>query len=130
REPRSARSTRGVHRLVLHVEIKRKGSVDPIIFPLLGSSNEESPGLPRVVRQRLLVRDMVHSGRMDPRVHRGALPLRDAYRLFGRREAHGVSAVYETWAESVADDDAVLALIGKLPAPKRQPNLVFAAARH
>src|SRR5699024_11524599 len=46
-----------------------------------------------------------------------------------RREARGVSLVYETWAEAVADDDAVLSLLNTLPPGKQQPNLVFAAAR-
>jgi hypothetical protein len=67
---------------------------------------------------------------MDPSIHRGDRPVADGYRHFARREAHGISAVYEAWANAVADDDAVLALIDTLPRPKRQPNLVFAAARH
>lgn len=67
---------------------------------------------------------------MDPAVHRGGLPLPDRYRRFAQHEARGVSAVYETWAHDVADDDGVLALLDTLPATKQQPNLVFAAARH
>lgn len=67
---------------------------------------------------------------MDPSIHRGERPLADGYRLFAGREAHGISAVYEAWATTVADDDEVLALLDALPRPKRQPNLVFAAARH
>ncbi|HEY4614106.1 MAG TPA: DUF2332 domain-containing protein [Citricoccus sp.] len=67
---------------------------------------------------------------MDPSIHRGERPVAEAYRRFARREAPGVSAVYEAWADAVADDDAVLALLDALPGPKRQPNLVFAAARH
>ncbi|MFZ3454296.1 DUF2332 domain-containing protein [Arthrobacter sp. 7Tela_A1] len=51
------------------------------------------------------------------------------YKRFAALEARGVSALYEEWAGSIADDDAVLTLIDSLPRPKRQPNLVFAAAR-
>lgn len=51
------------------------------------------------------------------------------YERFAAVEARGVSPVYEEWAASIADDDAVLVLIDSLPRPKRQPNLVFAAAR-
>lgn len=67
---------------------------------------------------------------MDPAVHRGELPLAEGYRRFAQREAHGVSAVYETWADRVADDEEMLSLLRTLPRAKRQPNLVFAAARH
>ena len=67
---------------------------------------------------------------MDPTIHRGGIPLPDRYRRFAQREARGVSAVYETWAHEVADDNAVLALLDTLPPTKQQPNLVFAAARH
>src|SRR5437016_1715579 len=52
------------------------------------------------------------------------------YRFFGRLEARGRSAVYETLAESVADDTALLTFIASLPPKKRQPNLLFAAARY
>ncbi|MFT2750249.1 DUF2332 domain-containing protein [Clavibacter sp. Sh2036] len=51
------------------------------------------------------------------------------YRRFAEVEARGVSDVYDDWASGVAEDDGVLALIAALPAGKRQPNLVFAAAR-
>jgi hypothetical protein len=44
-------------------------------------------------------------------------------------EAQGASACFEEWARGVADDPAVLAWLGGLPAAKQQPNLVFAAAR-
>jgi len=53
-----------------------------------------------------------------------------AYRLFARREARGRSAAYESLAESVADDAAVVDFIASLPPDKRQPQLVFAAARY
>ena len=53
-----------------------------------------------------------------------------AYRLFARREAWGRSAAYESLAESVADDVAVAGFVASLPPDKRQPNLLFAAARY
>jgi hypothetical protein len=52
------------------------------------------------------------------------------YRLFARQEARGRSAAYESLAESVADDDAVVEFIGSLPPGQRQPQLLFAAARY
>lgn len=52
------------------------------------------------------------------------------YRHFAEREARGESPCYEEWATSVATDPEVLALLADLPPPKRQPNLLFAAARH
>jgi hypothetical protein len=51
------------------------------------------------------------------------------YRVFGR-EAHGRSPLYETLAAAVADDDLILGFLGTLPWAKRQPNLLFAAARY
>ncbi|WP_137846455.1 DUF2332 domain-containing protein [Microbacterium sp. 2FI] len=56
-------------------------------------------------------------------------PLAATYDEFGRRWAHGTSPLYEDWATGIARDAEVLGLIRTLPAPKRQPNLVFAAAR-
>lgn len=55
--------------------------------------------------------------------------LREFYRDFARREAKGESLTFERWAAGVAEDPEVLALLAELPVPKRQPNLVFAAAR-
>jgi hypothetical protein len=52
------------------------------------------------------------------------------YRDFGRLEARGRSAAYETLAESVADDTALVSFIASLTPEKRQPNLLFAAARY
>lgn len=52
----------------------------------------------------------------------------ERYRAFAEVEARGMSVVYEAWALGVAGDDRVLALIDRLPAPKRQPNLLFSAA--
>jgi len=53
-----------------------------------------------------------------------------SYRVFARREARGRSAAYEALAESVADDSAVVDFIASLPPGKRQPQLMFAAARY
>ncbi len=50
------------------------------------------------------------------------------YRDFGERQA-GDSPCLTAWALGVADDPEVVALLETLPAGKRQPNLVFAAAR-
>ena len=52
------------------------------------------------------------------------------YRRFGRLEARGRSAAYEALAESVAGDAALVSFIASLPPEKRQPNLLFAAARY
>ena len=51
------------------------------------------------------------------------------YRMFGR-EAHGRSPAYESLAASVADDELILEFLATLPRAKRQPNLLFAAARY
>lgn len=53
----------------------------------------------------------------------------DRYRRFASAEARGQSDCYEAWANGVAGDEDLLALIDELPPAKRQPNLVFAAAR-
>lgn len=66
---------------------------------------------------------------MDPDIHRGQLAPAEVYRRFARTEARGSSATYEEWAEGLAEDPSVLDLLTGLPRPKRQPNLVFAAAR-
>jgi hypothetical protein len=52
------------------------------------------------------------------------------YRLFARQEAGGRSPAYQSLAESVADDTAVVGFLVSLPPGKRQPNLLFAAARY
>ena len=52
------------------------------------------------------------------------------FRLFAEREARGRSAVYESLAESVAGDAVVTDFVASLPPDKRQPNLLFAAARY
>jgi hypothetical protein len=52
------------------------------------------------------------------------------YRRFARLEARGRSPAYEALAMAVAGDRLVLAFLASLPAGKRQPNLLFAAARY
>ena len=54
----------------------------------------------------------------------------EAYRVFARQEVRGRSAADEALAESVADDAGARGLIASLPPDKRQPNLLFAAARY
>lgn len=66
---------------------------------------------------------------MDPAIHLGQRPVAKGYRQFAQREARDVSAVYENWATRVGADSSVLDLLATLPPGKRQPNLVFAAAR-
>src|SRR6266511_4363178 len=48
---------------------------------------------------------------------------------FAEREARGVSSTYERLSLAVARGDEVLALLGTLPAAKRQPNLLFGVVR-
>ena len=52
------------------------------------------------------------------------------YRSFARQQARGRSAAYESLAEAVAGDPGLCAYVASLPADKRQPNLLFAAARY
>jgi hypothetical protein len=51
------------------------------------------------------------------------------YRWFAENEAQGRSALFEEWAHGVAGDTEILTLLGQLPRPKRQPNLLFACSR-
>jgi hypothetical protein len=51
------------------------------------------------------------------------------YVEFAAREARGVSPVYERLALAVSGDREVLALLGRLPPVKRQPNLLFGVVR-
>jgi hypothetical protein len=53
----------------------------------------------------------------------------ERYRAFADVEARGMSDCYEAWAHGVAGDAATIDLINSLPSAKRQPNLVFSAAR-
>ncbi len=48
----------------------------------------------------------------------------EEYRAFGRQQARGRSPDYEVLAYAVAEDEAVLAFLVELPAPKRQTNLL------
>jgi hypothetical protein len=52
------------------------------------------------------------------------------YRTFARSEARGRSPAYEALAESVAGDAGLVGFVCSLPPAKRQPNLLFAAARY
>lgn len=51
------------------------------------------------------------------------------YRRFARTEAAGRSALYETFANHVAESSAALAFLKRLPQDRQQPNLLFAALR-
>ncbi|WP_129784508.1 DUF2332 domain-containing protein [Promicromonospora panici] len=52
------------------------------------------------------------------------------YAHFAESQAlNGGSPIYQDWARGVAADPEVCALLDGLPEPKRQPNLLFAAAR-
>jgi hypothetical protein len=59
----------------------------------------------------------------------GEQPTAQEYLDFGDRQARGSSECFSRWALAVADDPEVLSRIETLPPGKRQPNLVFAAAR-
>jgi hypothetical protein len=63
-------------------------------------------------------------GGLDP-----ALGTAENYRAFAA-EARGRSPAYELLARLVADDGVILRFLGTLPPAKRQPNLLFAAARY
>jgi hypothetical protein len=52
------------------------------------------------------------------------------YRRFALHEAAGRSPAYERLAQAVAEDSLVLSFLDGLPVPKRQPNLLFGAARY
>lgn len=58
----------------------------------------------------------------------GDLPTAEFYADFAEHEAVD-SPPYAAWARAVAEDTDLLALLAVLPEAKRQPNLVFAAAR-
>lgn len=55
--------------------------------------------------------------------------LADGYRRWADVEARDSSPQYEAWARAIASAPDALETIGALPHVKRQPNLVFAAAR-
>jgi hypothetical protein len=54
----------------------------------------------------------------------------EIYRRFAWQEARGRSPAYERLAGEVAGDADVLGFLDTLPPEKRQPNLLFAAARY
>ena len=54
----------------------------------------------------------------------------DRYLRFASFEARGESPCYQEWAQGVAADQELIGLIDELPEPRRQPNLLFAAARY
>lgn len=55
--------------------------------------------------------------------------LSEAYVRWADLEVRASSPLYADWALSIAADEQVLGLVLRLPGRKRQPNLVFAAAR-
>ena len=52
------------------------------------------------------------------------------YEGFARDYAKGESPTYLDWSLGGAGDPDLLGRLGELPPPRRQPNLLFAAARH
>lgn len=67
---------------------------------------------------------------MEPMTELESETLRRYYRHFAEVEAADTSPLYAEWAAGVADDDEIVDLLLSLPRPKRQANLLFAAARH
>ena len=59
-----------------------------------------------------------------------ATAVAQVYRVFARHEARGRSAAYASLAESVAADAVLTRFVASLPRAKRQPQLLFAAARY
>ncbi|MFT3796994.1 DUF2332 domain-containing protein [Microbacterium sp.] len=53
----------------------------------------------------------------------------ERYARFARDEAPGRSEVYAQWAAGVAADPEALRVLARIPAPHRQPPLVFAVTR-
>lgn len=53
----------------------------------------------------------------------------ERYAGFARNEARHHSEVYQDWAEQLSCDAQTVELVAQLPRDKRQPNIVFAAAR-
>jgi hypothetical protein len=52
------------------------------------------------------------------------------YRAFAEREVRDISPRYERFALGVAEDADVIGFLESLPRAKRQPNLLFAAAKY
>jgi hypothetical protein len=55
--------------------------------------------------------------------------VRERFARFAADEAPGRSPVYEAWALRVASDEALAAVLARIPAAHRQPPLVFAVTR-
>jgi hypothetical protein len=62
--------------------------------------------------------------------HESDLSISENYRRFAHLEAAGHSRAYQELAEFVAEETTVLEFLGRLAPEKRQPNLLFAAARY
>ncbi|MVU76323.1 DUF2332 family protein [Nocardia sp. ET3-3] len=54
----------------------------------------------------------------------------ERYRSFAEAEVRGYSPCYGRWGLGIAGDAELLGLIDTLPVNKRQPNLIFGAARY
>ena len=57
------------------------------------------------------------------------VPVAQLYADFAVREARGASPTYERLSLAIARDTELLALLARLAAPKRQPNLLLAVVR-
>lgn len=66
---------------------------------------------------------------MAIRGHDPALSVAENYRAFAA-EARGRSPMYESLAAAAAGDSLIMGFLDSLPTDKRQPNLLFAAARY
>jgi hypothetical protein len=99
----------------------RRPSVDgeraAMVYRLPGMIEDFVPGWP------------VPSGYVWMHGHDLGLNATENYRAFAA-DARGRSPLYESLAEAVAGDEAILRFLGSLPPEKRQPNLLFAAARY
>lgn len=58
-----------------------------------------------------------------------AADVAERYRAFAATQAADSSPTLRRWADAVAEDRELLALLAPLPSAKQQPNLLFAAAR-
>ncbi|MEL5992430.1 DUF2332 domain-containing protein [Microbacterium phosphatis] len=67
---------------------------------------------------------------MDPDVDENSTAfVAERFARFARDEAPGRSEVYRGWAQRVASDEALAAVLARVPAAHRQPPLVFAVTR-
>ena len=62
--------------------------------------------------------------------HESDLSISENYRRFAQLETAGRSPAYQELAEFVAENMTILQFLGRLAPAKRQPNLLFAAARY